>query len=1225
MLCIVSIIASLPLGASAQWQVEYFFDSDPGQGNATKVSATVNSNGDVDFSVPTTNLVPGFHLMGVRAAHAGNYGPTVLQNIYVPTNTADNVITHVEYFWDSDPGIGHATPISITPGNSVNLQDMPVPATGLSAGQHQIGVRAYGPGGWGSTQMLDVYIPADAGYYEVSEAEYFWDNDPGYGNGTPVSISSGQAVSIDGLGISVSSLPIGEHQLFVRYRGTNGWSPTICSDVYVTGGECTIASAEYFWNEDPGFGKGSPINIAPGEKVTLEALGIPSTTVHGNATLFIRYRGVNGWSPTVSQFVMVDVEGHYTLNASAATSMEARNYQSLTDALSDFADRGIGNSVELEVKTTDATYELDATADGMLQQVQQIAQNLESLSTNSDTKIITFTAAAGSGNTVSISATNLADVMPLLSRIATQNVTLLVNGTEMDFSALTERQQTVCTGTPTEAVNLSTIGGGITAQWTAQPHTGTVLSGFAAEAVTDLPSMTVTNSGIVTDSVTYAVTLNKDGQQLYAYTYYIYTRASMSRQAFTAMTPATGTSLNPGSLTLTWDALQNVESYSLTVTDVTDADAPVIVLDGYSVDAMQSEYTLTAEAGHQYTWQVTAYGPCDELQSPLMNFSVRLLSDLTVTAITLPEAAQGGNTLTVRATILNQGLGATTEQPWIDRLYYVLDGTDFSQAVEAADVERTANIAAGESYEAVFSMRVPAVENGMMRVFVVADAEGKVLETDDTNNRLMSTNAATLSPFYMNTTDLAALRQLCTDLGGDSWNGTKWTPASELITDQNWSGVTFDADGRVTAINLQGRNLTGSLSVATPYVATMSQLKSLNLSRNAITGDPALFLANAAANLTSVDLSYNRIYELSAPLSPAITSLSLGYQNRLYNNYKTFPGFDSADPVDLSITGRMTPQLPSLLYYSHAAQAFTNHPDIKVWQHRVGGLQNLYGTLKWSATNECYTFSQSHSVMSCEQDELVHLRIEGGAMAESSYPATIHFVKGDANSTGFIDVNDVQTTLNYIINSGSYKICLWAANTWDSDDIINIQDIVSTVNIVLDNQGESAAARPATVDDGFPVANSPAAGSPAALFHTRGRYLLLDATEPVASFDVELRGVSEDQVRLLLPHSDWQMQTRNTAGGVRLVVFSPTGASLPALSGQQLLRLSTTAEPLRADASSPDAEPVTVAVGGTATGITEIESDEENAPVYDLLGRRLDDDAHLQKGIYILNGKKVKR
>ena len=1219
---VVGLCCTLLAPAQRIDRAEYFWDDDPGYGHATPLTITAGGTVSTDAAL-TAPAAPGNHLLGLRYHGTNGWSPTVLQNVTVrKAETA--TILNAEFFWDDDPGYGHGTALLLTPGASVTTETL-VALSPATPGNHLLGLRYQGTNGWSPTVVQTVTV-RNAETASILNAEYFWDDDPGYGQGTPLSITPGQAVSVDQL-LSVSSdLAPGQHQLGLRYRGTNGWSPTTIYEVYKPReGQQQILYAEYFWNEDPGFGQGTPISITPGQEVSLADFGVPTFTVHGDATLFIRYRGTNGWSPTIAQLVMVDAEGYYTLNANAETSMETRNYQSVADAINDFADRGIGDCIELGITTTNTTYELDVTADGLLQQAALTAESLEAISTERDTKTITFSAAEGSGNTVSITATDLSDVMPLLTRIATVNVTLLVNGTPMDFTATTQRQQTVCSGTATEAVDLTTIADGITATFTAQPHAATVLSGFPAEATATLPAMTITNSGTATDSVPYAVSLNLDGQPLYTYTYYIYTRANMANQAFTSLSPAAGSSLDPGTVTLAWNAFHEAEGYRLTVTDVTDADAPATVLDGFPVET--PSHPLTVESGHRYQWQVEAVGPCDVLLSSLMTLEGRLLPDLTVSTITLPEAAQAGNMLTVTATITNQGEGTTTEGSWTDRLYYVIDGTDFAQAVQAAELNHTGNVAAGVSYEATFTMRVPAVESGMLRVFVVTDAAEKVLEADEQNNRQLSASAATLSPFYMDTNDLAVLRRLYTDFGGDQWNGTPWNTASELISDGNWSGVTFDTDGHVTAINLQGRGLTGTLSVAVPYVAILSQLTTLNLSRNALTGDPAVFLSGAGSLLTTVNLGYNQISELSAPLPATITALTLSHQHRRYGANATYPGIETLTTQTLTVSNRMDVTLPTLFTYDHGAQTFTQHPTLNVWNT---AMTTRYGALVWSATNECYVYSANSWKQTMTQDEEVLLVSNATLTTNSLMPATLLLTLGDANLTGYVDVNDVQRTLNYVINSNnSSAFSLWAANTWtDGDaaaDLINIQDIVSTVNIVLTNQDEASSRRFGKAREMQEGTDDLVAPDAANIFYADGRYIVLDANEELAAFSIELQGVTSAQVRLLLNRNDWQMQTLDTAEGVRLLVFSPTGQTLPA-GTTQLLRLSGDGQPISATATSAAAEPLSAAIAGTTTGIATVHGASADGAIYDMRGRRVatsEEQWHrLPKGVYIKNGRK---
>jgi len=1163
-------------GAAAQSGVEYWIDSDPGRGKATKVSATMDGEGNVLFDAPTTGLSVGSHLMGVRAYNTDGdntfFGPTIIKDIFVPRTDGTENIAYVEYFWDVDPGLCKGTRIAITPGEEVSIENLELSTADLTEGFHQLGFRAYGCDGWGPTAYLTTYVPMH------------------------------------------------RQDALVDY-------------------------AEYFWNDDPGYGQGTPVSITPAGEVTLDALGIATTEIHGDALFFIRYHGPYGWSPTLCYKVLVDAEGNYTLNAQAETSIDTRNYQTLADAFSDFADRGVGNDITLTLPTSNTDYALDATTADVLAQLEAISESIDRISTEHECKTIGFKATEGIGNTLTVTTTDegLSTVVGLFARTWQENVALTINGTACDFSSFAQapRYEELCAEVETTPVSIAAPADGMTVTFTAQPQQGTVLSGFATETTATLPAMTIASSGSTTEALPYHVALcDADGTELAAYTYNIYVRPRVGIQTFSGLSPAMTNAegadpvpalLDPGLATLRWNAVPGAEGYRLTITDTT-GDTPVTVPGGSAVEA--TTYPLTVESGHRYSWQVTAIGLCDELDSPVMTLEGRLLPDLAVSTVTLPATAAAGNTITLTATVVNQGEGATTEASWTDRLYYVIDSEDFAYAVQAGEQTHSGNLSAGASYDLTFQLKVPQVDNGSLRLFIVTDAKAQVMETDDDNNRTLSA-AATLQPFYMNAADLSALRQLCTDFGGTGWNGTLWDTTSDVITPGNWSGVTFDTEGRVTAINLQGRGLAGSLSAATPYVATLSQLKSLNLSRNAITGDPALFLQGAGAQLTTVNLAYNQIDELSALLPATVTSLDLSYQHRQYGNNSVLTGFDQLTPEVLNIGSAMTVALPAPALYSHAAQAFSAHPQLYVYS---SDMQTRYGTLNWSATYGTYAYDKyTNWLHSMEQDAGVVLTpADGTLMHHSAWPAQMHFTTGDANLTGLVDVNDVQRTLNYVINqNNTTTFGLWAANTFTGGEaatVINIQDIVCTVNIVLANEGTSAARRSpefpeAPASPGFPASPaSPVAPEAPNLFYTDGRKLLLQADDEVAAFCLELGGASASQVKLLLPARDWQMQTRNTDGGVRLVVFSPTGQTLPT-GTTQLLRLGADgAWPVGATASSAEAEPLIVAVGADASmGIGDRERTMEDGAVYDLQGRKMDSDRQLRKGVYIQNGKKVKR
>ena len=823
-------------------------------------------------------------------------------------------------------------------------------------------------------------------------------------------------------------------------------------------------------------------------------------------------------------------------------------------------------------------------------------------------------------------------VIDFFSHTWTENVSLTINGVAYDFSPLNFHYEELCDNGETTPVSLSSISQALTATWTAQPHEGTTLSGYVENGTGDLPTMIIVNSGTQMESLAYVVTLsNSQGTPLLNYTYNIDVHASVSTQTFTQITPAIDSCLDPGSTKLKWNAISDaVGNYRLDVSslplDAEEGTTPQTV----SINTDGTSYVLTTEAGRSYTWTVTAIGFCDELISSSMTFTTRRLPDLVVTNVNCPDAADAGNTLTVIATITNIGNGSTTEAKWTDRLFYTIDSENFADAVQMADLVHKQTLLAGDTYDAVFNITVPEVESGWLRFFVVTDVTSAVLESNDENNRAVSA-AAELNPFYVNANDLIALRKLYNTLGGENWNGTAWQVESNLIRKNYWSGITFDNEGCVTAINLQGRGLTGTLS--TESAIALPHLQSLNLSRNALAGDPAPFVAGCTA-LTSLNLSYNQIDELSAMLSTTITSLNLSYQHRIYNNTTDYPGIDAFTTQTLNIGQKTVLELPAIATYDHQKQSLTEHPTLAIYD--VTG-KTKYGTLVWSEVGEAYIYQRNNWLLSAWQDEAVTIRPSASAYPtyESVYPARMHFIMGDANLTGWVDVNDVQRTLNNVLglnaaettsNRPSNTFSLAAANTYSEEEeegtfLINIQDIVCTVNIVLANENEGNPSNNAKMRRISQIV-APTELAPNILCVNK-QTVQLCSTDEVAAFDIELEGVTASQVKLLLPARQFSMQTRNTRNGTRLIVFSPTGETIP-VGTTDLLRISGNASLVAVQASSPLAESLDIMIDENETtdieGVCDDANQTDDGEFYNLNGQRVDTPTH---GIYIRDGKKV--
>ncbi|MEQ9466757.1 MAG: T9SS type A sorting domain-containing protein [Ekhidna sp.] len=132
--------------------LEFFVDTDSGAGLGTPISASAASEIITSGALATSGLSTGFHTVYLRGRlQNGAWGPYTSQIIYVEEaeNTSDQIIA-VEYFFDTDPGVGNAMPVSITlPTNAIN-ELITLGTSTLEPGTHTVSLRAKDESGaWG--------------------------------------------------------------------------------------------------------------------------------------------------------------------------------------------------------------------------------------------------------------------------------------------------------------------------------------------------------------------------------------------------------------------------------------------------------------------------------------------------------------------------------------------------------------------------------------------------------------------------------------------------------------------------------------------------------------------------------------------------------------------------------------------------------------------------------------------------------------------------------------------------------------------------------------------------------------------------------------------------------------------------------------------------------------------------------------------------------------------
>jgi subtilisin-like proprotein convertase family protein len=141
----------------------------------------------------------------------------------------------------------------------------------------------------------------------ISRIEYFFDNDPGYGEGTAVSYAAGSAVTTT-FNISTTGLTKGLHYLCVRAKDSQSrWSVLSWSMFLVQDIKANLSLLEYFVDTDPGFGSGTPVSYTLGSKISVSFAVNPAVSGAGMHYLCLRAMDLKKRWSVLSWYPFVDL------------------------------------------------------------------------------------------------------------------------------------------------------------------------------------------------------------------------------------------------------------------------------------------------------------------------------------------------------------------------------------------------------------------------------------------------------------------------------------------------------------------------------------------------------------------------------------------------------------------------------------------------------------------------------------------------------------------------------------------------------------------------------------------------------------------------------------------------------------------------------------------------------------------------------------------------------
>lgn len=442
--------------------------------------------------------------------------------------------------------------------------------------------------------------------------------------------------------------------------------------------------------------------------------------------------------------------------------------------------------------------------------------------------------------------------------------------------------------------------------------------------------------------------------------------------------------------------------------------------------------------------------------------------------------------------------------------------------------------------------------------------------------------------------DFLLLKAFYEEMGnGEGWY-RQWTFGETADETRITRGIRM-IDDHVYSIDLSGNGLKGSLSdkifklprleilnlssnelscpidsVLNPENIDNSVLHELNISSNQLTGNIGS-VTNTLKNLTTLNASYNKLTQVTPMLSSRISNLSIYNQKMDTIDYKS---------LYLATTEDVEAGIPNLLFYDHYNQNFTSDGSFTLQStdddYWLMTLKIKNGELSASEYSSYYRLYKrpNGNILRLSDNNNGH-----------TIPIRMLFDQGDVNLDTLVNVSDLQLTVNYAVSEETEHLFNFTAADIQTDDWVNVQDVVCLVNLLLDqhidaNSESGARMRAARVED-----------ADARLFW-RGNQLVLETNRDIAALDIAIENAND--VKWLMNDVDYDVSISKQKGYVRVIHYSMAGKDIKA--GEHVIAESTghNMNILKADLVGKDGHLVKTNISGAATGIEEVSSDNTN-------------------------------
>ncbi|MCM1312310.1 MAG: hypothetical protein NC206_02585 [Bacteroides sp.] len=481
-------------------------------------------------------------------------------------------------------------------------------------------------------------------------------------------------------------------------------------------------------------------------------------------------------------------------------------------------------------------------------------------------------------------------------------------------------------------------------------------------------------------------------------------------------------------------------------------------------------------------------------------------------------------------------------------------------------------------------------------------------------------------------TEWAALNALYAELvrmGGNC----NWNISDGIKSVSSFDGLTI-RQGHLVGINLSGMSLSGTLPLT---LANFTHLESLDLSSNNLSGNLPEFLialkmqnlqafsvlghldisnnkfegnvgalAYCLPELTALNASQNKFEDVYPMLSPNITDLDISCQdmNRIVD----------LDLSKLSID-EMAAKIPTILLYDHDNQKYRTEINLFFTTADLSSC-NLFGSDEWAmlltvadnrATIPYISAQNAFHGKSGDLLNVVNMNADN-TIEGSTLKVALSFEQGDANFVNGVDAADLQATILYAFGGYLDKPFNYTAADTYQDSNINVQDVICTVNILLEDTVDSLDAlmsksRRSQLEESVADFDS--------YIYMDGNHIVFHSDVPVASLSVKAVG-----------NIKWDLEKYGMIQSVyksNVVGYSLRGATLPVNEDIVIGECGSNARISSVSMSDIDANMLNVSVvNNPVTSVNHVDVEKGEVEIYGISGVRRD---ALMKGVNIIRYK----